>query len=80
MTSTGPTGPKRSGPQRGWSKTLWDAYVDVGESDAGYVESSNRFLDAMVRHRLGETTELIHDLSLHFVLKGKVPNPERYRS
>ena len=80
MTSTGPTKPKRSGPQPGWSKKLWDAYVDVGESDAGYVESCNRFLEAMVRYRLHETMELIRRLALHFVLKGKVPNPERYSS
>ena len=66
MTSTGPTKPKRSGPQPGWSKKLWDAYVDVGESDAGSVESCNRFLKAMVRYRLHETMELICHLALHY--------------
>jgi hypothetical protein len=80
MTSTEPTEPKRSGPERGWSRKLWDAYVDVGESDVGSVESCNRFLKAMVRHRLHETMELVRHLSHHFVLKGEAPNPERYLS
>ena len=80
MTSTEPTIPKRSGPERGWSRKLWDAYVDVGESDAGSVESCNRFLKAMVRHRLHETMELVRHLSHHFVLKGEAPNPKRYLS
>ena len=80
MTSTEPTKPKRSGPERGWSRKLWDAYVDVGESDVGSVESCNRFLKAMVRHRLHETMELVRHLSHHFVLKGEAPNPERYLS
>ena len=80
MTSTGATEPKRSGPERGWSRKLWDAYVDVGESDAGSVESCNRFLKAMVRHRLHETIGLVRSLSHLFVLKGEAPNPERYLS
>jgi hypothetical protein len=80
MTSTEPTIPKRSGPERGWSRKLWDAYVDVGESDAGSVESCNRFLKAMVCYRLHETVELIRSLFHLFVLKGEAPNPERYLS
>ena len=80
MTSTEPTKPKRRGPERGWSQKLWDAYVDVGESDAGSVESCNRFLKAMVRHRWHETIALVHSLSHLFVLKGEAPNPERYLS
>ena len=80
MASTEPTIPKRSGPERGWSQKLWDAYVDVGESDAGSVESCNRFLKAMVRHRLHETIGLVRSLSHLFVLKGEAPNPERYLS
>ena len=80
MTSTEPTIPKRSGPERGWSQKLWDAYVDVGESDAEYVKSCNRFLDAMVYCRLHETMALVHSLSHLFVLKGEAPNPERYLS
>jgi len=80
MTSTEPTKPKRSGPPHGWSQKLWDGYEDAGESDAEYVKSCNRFLDAMVHYRLHQTMELIRNLSLHFVLKAKVPNPERYTS
>ena len=80
MTSTGPTKPKRSVRERGWSKKLWDAYAEVGESDAEYVKSANRFLGAMVHYRLYETMELIRDLALHLVLKGKVPNPGRYKA
>jgi len=80
MTSTGLTKPKRSARERGWSQKLWDAYAEVGESDAEYVKSANRFLGAMVHYRLHETMELIRHLALHSVLKGKVPNPERYQS
>ena len=80
MTSTEPTEPQRSGPERGWSRKLWDAYVDVGESDAGSVESCNRFLKAMVCYRLHETVGLVRSLSHLFVLKGEAPNPERYLS
>jgi len=54
--------------------------VDVGESDAEYVLSSNRFLDAMVRHRLHETLELVRHLAIHRVLKGEISDPERYES
>jgi hypothetical protein len=78
MTSTEPTKPKRSGPERGWSLKLWDAYVDVGESDAGYVESCNRFLEVMIEHHLHDTLELVRDLMHLFVLKEEAPNPERY--
>ena len=77
MTSTEPTKPKRRGPERGWSQKLWDAYEAVGESDAEYVKSCNRFLDAMVHYRLHETMELIRNLSLHFVHKGEVSDPAR---
>jgi len=80
MTSTEPTKPKRSVRERGWSQKLWDAYAEVGESDSEYVKSANRFLGAMVHYRLPETMELVRHLALHLVLKGKVPNPERYKS
>jgi len=80
MTSTEPTKPKRSGKGRGWSQKLWDAYEHFGESDAGYVESCNRFLEVMIEHHLHDTLELVRDLRHLFVLKGEAPNPERYMS
>ena len=70
----------RRGKEKEWSKRLWDAYTLFGESDAGYVQACNQFLDAMVRYRLHETMELILHLALHLVLKARVPNPERYKS
>jgi len=69
------TRPKRSARERGWSQKLWDAYAEVGESDSEYVKSANRFLGAMVCYRLPETMGLIHNLALHFALKGEVSDP-----
>ena len=46
MTSTGPTKPKRSVRECGWSKKLWDAYAEVGESDRECAEAIEaRILD-----------------------------------
>jgi hypothetical protein len=55
-----------------WSERLWEAYKAVGESDAEYVASCNRFLEQMLEHQLHATAELIIDLRNVMVLTGDV--------
>ena len=63
-----------------WSQRLWDAYKAVGESDAEYIKSANRFMQSMLKYRLHETVGLIRSLMHLFVIKGEVPNHEEYQS
>lgn len=68
------------GKPRQWSHKLWEAYKAVGESDAQYIKSADRFMQSMLKHRLHETLELIQSLMHLFVIRGRVPNHEEYQS
>ena len=68
------------GKPRQWSHKLWEAYKAVGESDAQYIKSADRFMQSMLKHRLHETIELIRGLMHLLIIKGEVPNHEEYRS
>ena len=70
----------KGGKPDGWSQKLWDEHKFIGESDAGYVQSCNRFVEAMLEHRLHATIDLVQSLMHLFIIKGEVPNHEEYAS
>jgi|TARA_B110000263_G_scaffold207578_1_gene188979 hypothetical protein len=71
---------ERKGKPERWSDYLWKKYTeDYGESDKKYVKSCNRFLDAMLEHRLQETLTLLRALMGIIVLRRDLPLPKKYK-
>lgn len=71
---------ERKGKPERWSDYLWKKYTeDYGEPDKKYVESCNRFLNAMLEYRLQETLTLLRALMGIMVLRGDLPMPKEYK-